>query len=99
MKQADTNNDQQLSYDEVKAEFPQMTEEKFNAADKDKNGQLTKEEFRQMLTERLKAADTDGDGKLSSEEAKKAFPKMNDEIFAKLDQNDDGFLSPEDRKQ
>ena len=99
VKQADTNGDQQLSYDEMKAAFPQVTEEKFKAADKDGNGQLTKEEFRQVLMERLKEADTDGDGKLSLEEAKAAFPKINDEIFAKLDRNGDGFLSPEDRNQ
>ena len=99
MKQADTNNDQQLSYDEVKAAFPNVTEEKFKAADKDGNGQLTKEELRQMLIERLKAADTNGDGKLSPEEAKSAFPKMNNEMFTKLDRNGDGFLSPEDRNQ
>lgn len=97
LRAADTNNDQQLSYDELRAAFPEVTEEKFNLADEDGNGQLTREEFLKSMMKKLQASDTDGDGKLSMEEAKSAFPRMNDQIFGKLDRNGDGFLSPEDR--
>ena len=43
-KAADTNNDGQLSLDEVQAKMPRLAG-RFNALDKDKNGTLSKEEL------------------------------------------------------
>jgi Ca2+-binding EF-hand superfamily protein len=43
-KEADANNDGQLSLDEVQAKMPRMAD-RFNAIDKDKNGMLSREEL------------------------------------------------------
>jgi hypothetical protein len=43
-KEADTNNDGQLSLDEVQAKMPRLAD-RFTALDKDKNGLLSKEEL------------------------------------------------------
>lgn len=48
--------------------------------------------------QRLLDADTDGDGKVTFEELSAKYPKMDKERFKQLDRNDDGVLSPEDRK-
>jgi hypothetical protein len=45
-KEADTNNDGQLSLEEVQAKMPRLAEH-FTELDKDKNGQLSKEELAQ----------------------------------------------------
>ena len=43
-KQADANNDGQLSLDEVQAKMPRLAE-RFATLDKDKNGMLTRDEL------------------------------------------------------
>ena len=43
-KEADANNDGQLSLDEVQAKMPRMAD-RFSAIDKDKNGMLSREEL------------------------------------------------------
>ena len=44
-KEADTNNDGQLSLDEVQAKMPRLAE-RFSTLDTDKNGQLSKDELK-----------------------------------------------------
>ncbi len=44
-KEADTNNDGQLSLDEVQAKMPRLAE-RFNTLDADKNGMLSKDELK-----------------------------------------------------
>jgi Ca2+-binding EF-hand superfamily protein len=99
LKQADTNGDQKITFEEAKAAFPKITQERFKQLDRNGDGVLTREDFRQALVEKIKQADKNGDGKVSFEEAQAAFPRITMERFRQLDRNGDGFLSPEDRNQ
>ncbi len=102
LRAADTNHDGQVTFDEAKAAFPKLTQERYSKLDRNGDGVLSMADAPQAghgkLAQRLKQADTNGDGKLSLEEAKAAFPKLTQERFNKLDRNHDGFLSPEDRQ-
>ena len=101
LRAADTNNDGRITFDEAKAVFPKLTQERFGRLDRNGDGVLSMADLpdgaRGKLAQRLKQADTNGDGKLSFDEAKAAFPKMTQERFSALDRNHDGFLSQEDR--
>jgi len=107
LKQADTNGDQQLTWEEVQAAFPEMTEERFERMDRNGDGVLTKDdrpergergaERKGRLLEKLKEADTDGDKQLTWEEAQAAFPEMTEERFERMDRNGDGVISMDDR--
>ena len=101
LRAADRNNDGRITFDEAKAAFPKLTQERFAKLDKNGDGVLSMEDRQQggngKLAQRLKQADANGDGRLSFEEAKAAFPKLTQERFNQNDHNHDGFLSPEDR--
>ena len=101
LRAADTNNDGRITFDEAKAAFPKLTQERFSKLDRNGDGVLSMEDRPQggnaKLEQRLKQADSNGDGKLSFEEAKAAFPKLTQERFNQMDRNHDGFLSPQDR--
>jgi Ca2+-binding EF-hand superfamily protein len=99
-EQADANHDGQVTYEELKAVRPNLTQERFNMLDANHDGVLTKEDraaLRQEYLDKLKQADTNGDGKVSFEEAQKVFPKLTQERFNKLDRDHDGFLTAADR--
>ena len=107
LREADKNGDQKVTFEELKAVMPKITQEQFARFDRNKDGVISKEDRvggneggadRERLAARMKEADTNGDKKLSFEEAKKAFPKMTEEQFKKRDTNGDGFISKEDRK-
>jgi len=112
--QADTDHDGKLSFEEAKAAFPNMTEERFKALDKNADGFLTpderpkppavgtpaaREQARRQLIARIKRADANQDGKLTLEEAQKEFPRMTPERFKSLDKNGDGTLTPDEFAQ
>ena len=44
MKKADANNDGKVTYEEMKATAPRLTQERFNAMDKNKDGAITPED-------------------------------------------------------
>ncbi len=108
LRAADTNGDGKVSFDEAKAAFPNLTQERFSKLDRNGDGVLSMADKpqgngqaggarRAQMIQRLRAADTNGDGKVSFDEAKAAFPKLTQERFNKLDRNQDGFLSEADR--
>ena len=97
LKAADLNDDRQLSLDEYKA----MTAGKFGEIDADGDGQLTQQESIDYMMKRVAArveqrharADQDGDGQISDVE----FNEQSLIKFGRLDRNDDGVISRDDR--
>lgn len=88
-EQLDENKDGKVTRLELLAH----AEARFNDADADKNGRVTRDE-REVQHAKRKAAhfkkrDVNGDGKLSQQEV----DKMPDEVFARHDSNGDKFLS------
>lgn len=98
-QKADVNNDKKVTFEELKAVAPKMTEEKFKAMDKNADGALTPEERPRPPTqgEILKKADTNNDKKVTFEEFKVVRPATTPEKFKALDTNGDGVLTPEDK--
>jgi Ca2+-binding EF-hand superfamily protein len=73
--------------------------ERFDKIDTNHDGQLTADEIqaahREAAAAHFAAKDTDKDGKLSRAEV----AKMPDPMFARLDANHDGFLTPDELAQ
>lgn len=113
MRQADTNQDHKVTYEELKVVFPEVTEARFKEMDTNSDGALSVADRPPRglggpgmgrgpmqgpgRFERLRAADKDGDKKVSAEEFKAAFPEAPAEAFARMDRNKDGVLTGEDR--
>ncbi len=104
----DTDGDGQISLPELQAIRPSFGADDFNAADTDADGYLSRDELRAMRRghgEGPRAGrrwlppllDTDGDGALSLDELRAVRPGMTDAEFGRLDRNDDGLLSPDER--
>lgn len=95
---ADTNDDRRLSV----SEFKTATGERFTAADADGDGEVTQDETLEYIIERMKErideafqrADQDENGTVSEAE----YAERMLQRFGRMDRNDDGFLSREDRR-
>lgn len=95
---ADTDDDRRVSVPEFKA----ATGERFTEADADGNGEVTQEETLEFMIERMKErideafqrTDQDGNGTVSETE----YAERMLQRFGRMDRNDDGFLSREDRR-
>jgi Ca2+-binding EF-hand superfamily protein len=99
LREADTNGDKAVTFEEAQAAFPNITQERFNKLDKNSDGKLTKEDAKEVIKEKFAEADKNGDGKLTFEEAHSAFPRLTQSRFDKLDRNGDGYLDKSDRKK
>ena len=107
MERLDVNNDQAIDENE----FMVLGAERFETADLNGDGAVTAEEAEQAaytamearmreriakrVARRMEQLDTDGDGRISREESEAGSK----ERFAKLDRNNDGVLTREDRKR
>ena len=106
-KQADTNADGTVTFEELSAVAPDLTRERFDRLDRNGDGVLNPADrpqhgphpdgHRGHAPRRLRAADADGDGRVTFEELQAAAPKITRERFDELDQDGDGFLTPTDR--
>jgi Ca2+-binding EF-hand superfamily protein len=101
---ADSDGDGLISLQEFQARIA----ERFARLDADGDGYLTREEirgaredFRSARRERgreiFAAADADGDGALSLAEIQAVRPAMTAEQFARMDANNDGLITPDER--
>lgn len=111
-KQADANNDGQVTFDELKAVLPNITSERFARLDRNGDGVLTKADRAAAgaskgaaaggkggVLAKLRQADTNGDRQVSLEEAQAVLPQLTEERFRQFDHNGDGVISREDIQQ
>ncbi len=105
IQQADANKDGKVTFEELKAVRPKMTQERFKQLDTSGDGVLDKNDRPQgaqghqgpaAFLALLKAADANKDGKVTYEEAKAVRPKMTEERFKSLDKDKDGVLTKAD---
>jgi Ca2+-binding EF-hand superfamily protein len=104
-KQADANRDGKVSFDELKAAAPEITQNTFDDIDKNGDGFITKDEVPKgpgpkgqpgqggghMKT--FYKADADKDGKVSYEELNKVAPEISKADFDAADANSDGVIT------
>ncbi|MCX8065032.1 MAG: EF-hand domain-containing protein [Candidatus Hydrogenedentes bacterium] len=99
LREADKDNDGEVTFDELRTVRPNMTEERFKFMDVNNDGVITREDlekWREKAKEKFQEADVDKDGKVSREEIRRVFPRMSDEAFQRKDLNGDGFLTPDE---
>jgi len=105
LNQADANGDREVTFEDLTARYPPATQEAFDRLDRNDDGVLNKADVPRRgvrnrlhrLYEHLREADTDGNGSITFEEASAAMPRMTQAIFDRLDRNDDGVISRDDR--
>ncbi|MGE4247683.1 MAG: EF-hand domain-containing protein, partial [Parvibaculaceae bacterium] len=98
MERYDTNKDGKVTQDEINANRADWLTE----FDTDKDGALTLQEFQSLwlkarherMVREFQRFDRDGDGKVTLEE----YQRPLSEIVERMDRNDDGAISKEDRK-
>ena len=96
----DTNGDGSIDLAEIQARKPDFTVEKFNAADANGDGLLSRDEWRGAYHrdhDRPKL-DADGDGSYSLEEMQKAHPDLTQERYTSFDGDKDGKLTRDELK-
>ena len=114
LKQADKDKDGKVTFEELKAVRPKMTEERYKTMDLDKDGVLTKGDAPKGKPEagskpadaaagkpggKMKAADVNNDGKVTFEELKAVRPDLTPEQFKKMDKDGDGAITKADHKK
>jgi len=100
----DTNNDNQLQASEVRQAVQTAVQGMFAVADTNRDGQLSPTEInaaiigaaRTAAQAAFQQADTDRNGSLSREEFHKAIIEPADMVFAIMDGNNDGQISPQE---
>jgi Ca2+-binding EF-hand superfamily protein len=107
---ADANGDGSVSFEEARAEFPNLDEAGFKRLDGNGDGVLTKADAAKAMrggaaasdpaqanaAAKALTADGNGDGKVSFEELIAVKPGYPREAFDRIDQNKDGSVSEEE---
>lgn len=96
----DTNGDGKVDLAEAQAARPDFTLEKFNAADANRDGQLSEDELRALPGKghRYGNLDADKDGNYTLEEVRAAHPDLTQEEYSSFDANKDGKVSRDELK-
>jgi Ca2+-binding EF-hand superfamily protein len=102
---ADRNRDGQLSAAEIAPFAKRLPQLRFDEADTDKNALLSQQELRSFAESAFRGidpramfrtADKNGDQSLTKAEFKAAYPNLPEQVFTKLDRNDDGKIDRTD---
>ncbi|HNR35015.1 MAG TPA: EF-hand domain-containing protein [Candidatus Hydrogenedentes bacterium] len=92
LRKADADKDGKATFEEMKAARPEITKERFDMMDRNKDGVLSAADF-PSPAEAFKEADKDANGKVTFEELQAARPRMTKERFDMMDANKDGVLT------
>jgi len=103
----DANNDKQIQAQELRQTVQTVTQSFFAAADTNRDGQMSPSEINAAVAGGVRAiaqaayqkADKDGNGQLSRAEYDQAIVEPANVVFAILDVNKDGQLSPQEVQQ
>ncbi|MBI5095066.1 MAG: hypothetical protein HZB26_21855 [Candidatus Hydrogenedentes bacterium] len=103
LHRADADENGEVTFDELLAVAPGLTQEQFDTLDTNDDGVITKDDFPkppphpvEHLLELLREADANHDGQVTFEELQAELPDITQERFDQLDTNDDGVLSKDD---
>ena len=102
MREADTNDDGQITAEEFAAANPDAPADLFTHLDQNEDGVLTPDdrpEGRRGPGMDIGRCDTDEDGQVTEDEFAAANPDAPADLFTHLDQNGDGVLTPDDRPE
>jgi hypothetical protein len=96
----DTNGDGKVDFAEAQAARPDFTLEKFNAADANRDGQLSDEELRTLPGKghRFGNLDADKDGNYTLEEVRAVHPELTQAEYSSFDANKDGKVTKDELK-
>ena len=109
--QADDDKNGQVTFEEAQAAVPGLTREAFDRLDTNGDGVITRADMPERprrpgvpqaiasgrYQEMLRKADANGDNRVTYEEMVTAYPGFPRERFDRLDTNNDGVISSEDR--
>ncbi len=109
---ADKDGDGIVSLEELKAHRPSSPTEMMEALDQDGDGKLSRDEMMQLMQRgrrgpgrvrglggfplNIGEVDKNKDGKLTYAEIRAQLPQFREEIFKRLDRNDDGFIAKDE---
>jgi hypothetical protein len=96
----DTNGDGKVDFAEAQAAMPDFTQEKFNKADANRDGQLSDDEWRTLPGKghHYGAMDTNKDGNYSLEEVRASHPNLTQQEYGNMDVNKDGKVTKDELK-
>jgi hypothetical protein len=96
----DTNGDGKVDLAEAQAAMPDFTQEKFNKADANRDGQLSDDEWRTLPGKghHYGAMDANNDGNYSLDEVRASHPNLTQQEYGNMDVNKDGKVTKDELK-
>lgn len=96
----DINRDGKVDYSEARAARPDFTQDQFNKADANRDGQLSDDEWSTLPGKghHYGVLDSDKDGNYSLEEVRATHPNLTQQEYADFDANKDGKVTKDELK-
>lgn len=108
---ADVDQNREVTYEELEAVLPMLTQDKFDRMDRNGDGVLSPadrpegapgpggDNRGQRIRRLLMQADADGNREVTFDELQAVLPELTQEQFDRMDRNGDGVISREDRPE